>query len=220
MSSVGLIRRAGTAAVLSGTLFVICDLLDLAVAPAAADSGGFGADAFAEGSRPGALLVVQSGLTLLAGVLLLFGLIGLYARRSEEVGLLGLFGFVTAFAGTVMAIGGFWANAFVAPSLAHALAQEASGLMDATPPRSLSAGFTLSYGLVAAGWSVFGLAVLASRAYPRPAAGLLMVGAALSWLPVSLSGMVFGVAVAWLGSTLISDAGVPSEEPHHERRGT
>ena len=63
-------------------------------------------------------------------------MIGLYARRSEELGLLGLFGFITAFSGRVMAVGGFWSNASVAPSLAHALAREASSLMDATPLRA------------------------------------------------------------------------------------
>jgi hypothetical protein len=191
------IRRCGLSAVLAGALFVASDLLDLATAPAT-DSGGFGADAFEEG-QPGALLVVQSTLTLLAGLLLLFGLIGLYARRSEELGLLGLVGFITAFSGTVMAVGGFWANAFVAPSLAEALAREPSRLMDAAPPRALAAGFSLSYGLVAAGWFVFGLAALRDGFYPRAAATLLTAGAAITWLPFPLPGVVFGAAVAWLG---------------------
>ena len=57
---------------LAGGLFVACDLLDL-FADSPTDSGGFGTEAFKEGT-PDALLVVQSGLTLLAG-LLLFGLI-------------------------------------------------------------------------------------------------------------------------------------------------
>ena len=54
--------------------------------------------------------------------------------------------------------------------------------MDAASPRALSAGFTLSYGLVAAGWFVLGLAALWNRAYPRAAVALLMAGAALTWL--------------------------------------
>ncbi len=148
------------------------------------------------------MLVVQSGLTLLAGLLLLFGLIGLYALRSEELGLVGLLGFIAAFSGTVMAVGGFWANAFAAPSLSHALAREPSFLIEATPPRALAAGFTLSYGLVAAGWFVFGLAALRDGFYPRAAAASLMLGAALTWLPFPLTGVVFGVAVAWLGRYL------------------
>lgn len=202
MSYSGLIRLCGLAAVASGSLFVASDLLDLAVDPAA-DSGGFGANAFGEGP-PGALLVVESGLTLIAGVLLLLGLIGLYADRFEAVGLPGLVGFAAAFSGTVMALGGFWANAFVAPSFAQALAKETSRFVDAIPPRALAAGFTLSYGLVAFGWLVFGLAALVYRAYPRAALVLLVVGAVLTWLPYPLTGVPFGIAVAWLGYHLYS----------------
>lgn len=91
MSSYTLIRRCGVSAVLAGALFVAADLLDLLTSPAT-DSGGFGADAFEE-AAPDTALVVQSGMTLLAGLLLLFELIGLYLRRAEDLGLLGLFGF-------------------------------------------------------------------------------------------------------------------------------
>ncbi len=197
MSWSNLMRAAGLAAAVAGVLFVVSDLLDLL----AARSGGFGAS---EGAAPSVLLVVQSGITLLAGVLVLFGLVGLYANRFEEIGLLGLFGFVTAFSGTVMAVGGFWGNASVAPSLAHALIAETSSLLEAAPPRALSAGFTLSYGLVAAGWLAFGLAALISRAYPRFPVALLVVGAAVTWLPYPLTGVPFGAAVVWLGCVLRS----------------
>lgn len=211
MSSSGLIRRCGLAAVLAGVLFVASDLLDLAIEPATGPVG-FGTGTFGE-TNPGALLVLQSALTLLAGVLLLFGLIGLYTHRLEELGVLGLFGFIVAFSGTVMAFGGFWSNVFVAPSLAEALAREPTGLMDAASPRALSAGFTLSYGLVAAGWFMFGLAALWNRVYPRAAVALLMAGAALTWLPFPLTGVTFGVAVAWLGYVLHSADRAPAQVP-------
>ncbi len=147
----------------------------------------------------------------------MFGLIGLYALRLEELSLLGLLGFVAAFSGTVMAVGGFWSNAFVAPSLSHALTREAAGLMDAAPPRALSAGFSLSYGLVAAGWFLFGLAALWARAYPRAAVVLLTTGAALTWLPFPLTGVTFGVAVAWLGHVLYSADQAPARIPRERR---
>ena len=181
--------------------FVVSDLLSLVTEPAAG-SDGFGA--YDVGADSGVLLVVQSGLTLLAGVLLLFGLLGLYADRFEEVGLLGLFGVAAAFSGTVMAIGDFLGNASVAPSLAHALTVEASSLVDVAPPRSLSAGFTLSYGLVAAGWLAFGLSALRVGIYPRAAVALMMVGAVLTWFPLPLAGVVFGLAVMRLGYVLRS----------------
>jgi hypothetical protein len=209
VSSSDLIRRCGLAAVMAGVLFVATDLLDLTFEPATGPVG-FGTGTFGE-TNPGALLVLQSALTLLAGVLLLFGLIGLYTHRLEKLGILGLFGFVVAFSGSVMAVGGFWSNVFVAPSLAEALAREPSGLMDAASPRALSAGFTLSYGLVAAGWFVLGLAALWNRVYPRAAAALLMAGAALTWLPFPLTGVTFGIAVAWLGYVLYSTDQNPAQ---------
>jgi hypothetical protein len=211
LSSPDLIRWSGLAAILAGVLFVASDLVDLTFEPATGPVG-FGTGTFGE-TNPGALLVLQSALTLLAGVLLLFGLIGLYAHRLEELGILGLFGFVVAFSGTVMAVGGFWSNIFVAPSLAEALAREPSGLMDAASPRALSAGFTLSYGLVAAGWIVLGLAALWNGVYPRAAVALLMAGAALTWLPFPLTGVIFGVAVAWLGHILYSADQAPARIP-------
>jgi len=49
-------------------------------------------------------------LYLLGGVLLLVGLVGLYAYQSEAVGILGLVGFVGAFLGTVLVLGTVWAS--------------------------------------------------------------------------------------------------------------
>jgi hypothetical protein len=47
----------------------------------------------------------------IAGAVLLFGLVGLYFRHSEELGLTGLIGFVFAFFGTAFALtGNVWAN--------------------------------------------------------------------------------------------------------------
>lgn len=107
MSWSNLIRRSGVAAVVAGSLFVVSDLSDLASRPDARSE----VPGSVEEANPGVLLV-QSGLTLLAGVFLLFGLLGLYANRFEEMGLLGLFGFVTAFSGTNMADRGLFGERF------------------------------------------------------------------------------------------------------------
>lgn len=105
---------AGLAAVVAGALFIVSDLLDLATG-----SDGFGPKELGEASSP-AVSAIQSGLTLLAGLLLLMGLAGLYIRQLEEDGgLLSMVGFLVAFCGTVMAVGTFWADTFVAPSLAR-----------------------------------------------------------------------------------------------------
>ena len=105
------------------------------------------------------------------------------------------------------------ANAFAAPSLAHALITQTPSLLGAGPPRALSARFTLSYGLITAGWLAFGLAALLSRIYPAFPIGLLVVGAAVTWLPFPLMGVLFGVAVVWLGCVLRSAYQSDQDEP-------
>jgi hypothetical protein len=177
---------------LAGTIFIVSDLLDLAT-----HSDGFGPKNLGE-EASSAVSAVQSGLTLLAGLLLLMGLAGLYFRQSEDGGLLGVVGFLVAFYGTVMAVGVFWADAFVAPSLA----KEELRLLSAAPPRALAAGFTLSYGSVALGWLLFGWSALRTGLYPQQATVLLMIGAVLTWLPLPLSGVPFSIAVAWMGYAL------------------
>ena len=105
------------------------------------------------------------------------------------------------------------ANAFAAPSLAHALITQTPSLLGAGPPRALSARFTLSYGLITAGWLAFGLAALLSRIYPAFPIVLLVVGAAVTWLQFSLMGVLFGVAVVWLGCVLRSAYQSDQDEP-------
>ncbi len=191
---------------MAGAIFILADLIDLF-----ADSDGFDAHSFS-----GELLTVvstgQSALTLVAGVLLLASLAGFYALGFDEAGLLGLFGFLIAFCGTVMAVGGFWTDAFATPSLAG----ETPGPLDIKPPRALAVGFTLSYGTITLGWLLFGLTLLPMGPYPRLAVVLLVVGAVFTWLPLPLSGVPFSVAVIWIGHALLSK--VDTSTKHHEGR--
>ncbi len=90
MSSSNLIRLGG----LAGVLLTIGALLSLAT----------------ESENPSESATTASYaftwlLYLLGGVLLLLGLVGLYARQSEAAGILGLVGFVAALFGTVLALG-------------------------------------------------------------------------------------------------------------------
>jgi hypothetical protein len=103
LHSSGLIRWSGLAAILGAALLLISDLLSLTV---------FSGDKV-EIVTTGAYLI-DGGTRLLAGVLLLLGLVGLYARQSAASGVLRL----VAFAGTGLILGTWWTNAFAAPSLA------------------------------------------------------------------------------------------------------
>ncbi len=200
MSSSNLIRLSGLAAVGAGVLLVISELLYLVV--------GLGTTLSAETAASGSYLFQQL-LFLLAGILLLGGLVGFYASQSENLGTLGLVGFLIAFLGTTLTMGAFWDSTFTPP----ALAEEYPALVEAGPPPFIEFGITVSFVLLTLGWLLFGLAVLRARVYPRVVAVLLMVGAVLAFFPLPFSTVVFGLAVAWMGFTLLMGRGEAAQRP-------
>jgi hypothetical protein len=197
MSTSGLIRFGGLAALLAGALFIIYDLLSLSLASAdPSETAATGSYAFYE------------ALHLIGGVLLLGGLVGLYTGQSHSAGTLGVVvAFLVAFTGTALVVGAIWALAFVAPSVASA----APGLLNVPPAGALGVGFMLSFVLGGLGWLLFGVATLRAQVYPRAAAVLLMVGAVLTFVPVPLSALVWEAAIAWLGFSLLRERGATAE---------
>ena len=194
MTSAGLMRWAGLAAVASAVLSTMGDVLRLFVDVESSETAT---------TTPYALVFL---LYLLGAVLLLLGLVGLYASQSEAAGALGLVGFLAAFLGTTLLVGALWFELFVTPSLAA----RAPGLAEAELGL---AGFILVFLLGVAGWVLFGAATLRARAYPRWAAVLLMVGGVVAFVPVPLAGIVFSVAVVWLGFVLFTGRSGPDERP-------
>ncbi len=188
MSAANLVRWSGVAAVLSGVLFLAVDLLGLRN-----NSDGF--DEYILWVTT-ASFFAQQLLGTVGMVLLLGGLIGLYVRQSEAAGSLGWTAFLAAFAGTTLMAGVFFAEAFTTPIMA----EEAHALLDIGPPW----GFALAYFTFALGWLLFGVATFRARVYPRAAAVLLTIGAAITILPFLPDVVVLGAAVAWLGSSLFS----------------
>jgi energy-converting hydrogenase Eha subunit A len=187
MSSSDLIRWGGLAALVGGVLFVVAELLGLPT---------INIESFSETATT-ASFAIQTTTFLLGVVLMLLGLVGLYARQSEAAGALGLIGFLVAFLGTVL-IGGFrWASVFIAP----ALATEVPEFLDARGPPP---GLIPTFIIFAVGWLVFGIATLRGRVFPRAAAILLIVGAVVTILPLPFTTLVFDVAVAWLGFILFT----------------
>lgn len=65
-----------------------------------------------------AAYAVVFGLYLLAAMLLLLGLVGLYASQLEAAGTLGLVSFLVACAGTTLVGGAVWFELFISPALA------------------------------------------------------------------------------------------------------
>ena len=203
MTSSNLLRMGGLAAVVGGVLFAVADLLILLEDPN---------DPI--GSINSASYALSVGLALISTVLLIGGLVGIYAGRSEATGVLGLIGFALAFAGQILAAGGTWSEAFVTP----ALAQEAPELLLSDPPGIVMFGNILTFGLLTVGWLILGAAILRARAYPRVATVLVLVGAvvqALPFLPPAIGvpgAVVFDVGVAWLGFALLTGARASTEQ--------
>lgn len=193
MASSDLMRWAGLAALASAVLSIVGDLLRL----------------FVDVESPQTVTTASYALVfllyLLSGALLLLGLVGLYTSQSEQTGILGLIGFLAAFFGTVLLAGALWFELFITPALAAEaprLAQAELGL----------AGFILVFLFGAVGWVLFGIATLRAQVYPRWAAVLLIVGGVVAFFPVPLAGIIFSVAIAWLGFILFTGRGAPPEQ--------
>jgi hypothetical protein len=200
VSSSGLVRLGGIVAVIAAVLLLAAEIVD---------AYNLAAYQTVESNREfltTSTHAFQSALRLTAfGLLLPMGLVGLYARQSEDTGPLGVVGFVGAFAGTVLVSGFAWVDTFIAPELAGSAPQ----LIGMGPPP----GRALSFVVFGVGWALFGLASLVGGLYPRPASALLIVGAvigtvvALTLLPVPLGFLPFEAAVAWLGVALLTGWG-------------
>ena len=169
MSAPALVRWGALTAILGGVLLVISDLWGLLME-------GFGGNqSFSETARTSSFAITQ-GLSLLAAVLILFALVGLYVRQSEEAGVLGVLGFVLAFFGTALVVGVSWALFFVAPSVAL----ESPEFLDAEQVGGpLDTGFMLTSLFLAVGWALFGVAALLAQSYPRWVAIVLIVATGL-----------------------------------------
>ncbi|MDT8307494.1 MAG: hypothetical protein RRC07_16295 [Anaerolineae bacterium] len=194
MSSSSLMRWAGLAALIGGVLLVTVELLEFALIGGQPESAVAGS---------GALVTVRM-FFVAALLLMLLGLVGLYARQAQYTGGLGLIAFLLAFIGTFMVGGAQWTAAFIGPWLASA----APELLDSEPAGLLSAAFLLSFVLLALGWLLFGWVSRQAGVLPGGAAALLMVGAVLLLvlLLLELPGatVVFGAALAWMGYALWS----------------
>jgi hypothetical protein len=202
-----LIRLSGAAAIFAGVLLVVADLLSLThlFFP-------LGFESFSEPTIATSVshyYALQAKTNLLAAVLLLGGLVGLYARQAQAAGLLGLVGFLVAFLGTALLIGFLWSTAFIVPNLAV----EAPTLLGGGPP----AAFYPSLVTFALGWGIFGIVTLRAGIYPRMAAVLLVISAIGNLLPVPFLGFVFAVAVMCIGFSLFTELASPAEHTQRVR---
>lgn len=186
------VRWGGLAALLAGVLLVVSELLRLYID-------------LVDPELYRSIFVFNGVLGLLLSVLVQLGLVGLYARQAGAVGTLGLVGFVLAFVGVNLSMGASFVDAFAKPVVwpwedPEYFERTVASLAIFAP------GFVL-------GWVLLGVATLRARIYPRAAAMLLIAGALILLLPLPLSGIIFAVAVAWIGYVLFTGRGEEAPQP-------
>ncbi len=121
-----------------------------------------------------------------------------------------------AFFGTAFALGTNWAATFAMPTLVRV----APEIVVETLPGRIMVSLIVSFLLFIVGWFLFAFATLRGRVYPQAAAALLMFGVVMlitNFALSGISGMVFGVAVAWLGFILFTGGGAPTKQPKRVR---
>ena len=203
MTSSSLMRLAGVSAMLAGLCFIIIGLFHQENVPASVTTATW--------------VNVHIAATAL-GFFGLFGMAGLYARQVEKSGWLGLVGFLL-FSLWMTIISGFsFVEAFILPHLATespALVESILGMFTSVPGTVdlgvLPIVWNTSGLLIILGPLLFGIATFRARVLPRWAGGFLALAAVL----VPVGGMVpteyqpefvmipLGLAVAWLGFTLV-----------------
>ena len=196
MNVSGMIRRGGLAAVAGAALFLIADAWTLVEEYIIG-----GPERLSEQAMTTSWTFV-SVMFLARGILLMIGLVALYARQAEAAGVLGLVGFLLTFVLMAMIVGAMWTFTFVAPSAAI----EAPAFLDnENPSGPLMVGFMLSFMIFPLGWLLFGIATFRARVFPKLAGGLLAVGALVAFAPLPAATLLLDIAVIWLGYSLFSE---------------
>jgi hypothetical protein len=138
---------------------------------------------------------------------LLLALTAIYTRESAALGKIGLIGYLTAFLGTLMVAGDWWFEAFAIPMIATA----APAVLDLSLSGPLLVGAIATVGLYTVGWTVFGIAALRARAFPRIAGLLVLVGGLAGPLALTTPYQIpLAIAIGWIGLTLAPE----SDRPH------
>jgi hypothetical protein len=129
--------------------------------------------------------------------LLLLALVATYEAQAHRAGRFGLVAFGAAFAGTIFLGGNHWFDTFAGPWIAD----RAPELL-ATPVDHplLTTAAVLSYALFAAGWVLYGVAMMRAHVYPVAISVAVVVGGAIGFLALSAPfGIPIGLAVGALG---------------------
>ena len=149
---------------------------------------------------------------LIAVMLLMLGLVALFARQSQKMHAFGVIAFVIASIGTMLIFGFAWALLFVFPGMAAAVPVFLDTM--ATEP---GMGIAITLFLVTVGWFLFGLASLRAKILPAGSAWVVMAGAflalVLNMMQIPFSWVIFDIGVIWMGWWLWSERAQSTELP-------
>lgn len=182
MSSSRLIRLSGLAGVLGGAIIIVMTLIIF-----------IGHLTLTNPSRY--IDVWGLPLYLIAYILILLALLGIYTRHASEVGKLGFLGFLMVFVGQIFIIGlinfGYFA-------ILDKVSQ-ASSLLTINHPSLFKESAIVMFFLTILGYILFSVSLFRSRVVPRIGSVLLIIGAVLFTIPVA-----FGLAFIILSNPMRS----------------
>jgi hypothetical protein len=205
MSSTTLFRWSGLSLLAGGLLLALFFLFHPA-----------GGDPPTAQEASGSLYGLEHILGVMALLLTLLGLLGVYARLAAKQPRLALLGCLLAFLGSALLLGTVMGEVSLVPSVG------------AQAPKLLASGGALSSGLRATmilasvldglGFLLLGIAALLLGGRARWAGDVLIIGALLLALPVAwvvtvIGAVVLGLGQVWLGYTIWSGQEVPPPPP-------
>lgn len=177
----------GWAAVGGGVLLVISDLLHLPFA--------FDENFAAVAQEP--LHQAGNAVFLVAMVLVVLGLAGIWAVHEQAFGRLGRLGVGLAYVFTVLGAGAAWAFTFVEPTLAL----EAPALLaEDAPAGPVAVGFMLTFVGLSLSFALLAFAALRAGVVSKVASVIVLLGGLYGLLPFAVAvGIVIGLGFAWWG---------------------
>ena len=174
----------------------------------------------------GAWAIITSLKTVMC-LLLLLGIVGIYARQVKEAGWLGLAGFLLFGLGWALTTAFVFVETVIMPPLASVAPEFVDGFLGVAASRAseVDLGVIPTLWIIAGilymlGGLLFGIATFRAGILPRWAGGLLAVTAALTPLAAllpheiqRLAAMPMGIALACLGYALWSERRAQAADP-------
>jgi hypothetical protein len=141
-----------------------------------------------------------SFVNLIGMAFLLLGLVGIYLRQINAVGILGFIIFIVSFIGAVLWAGFGWVGAFVVPVLEDV----APEILNDSPPALINTGITVSMIFFFVGLLLFGLVTAWKGILPRVPALIFVIVPILDFIPVGsyIAQPLAGVALIWIGYSI------------------